>query len=88
MLNNRRSELDIVVDILNLSKDGTNKTSILYKTNLSYSQLKNYLSILLEKDILKEVMVEQNGRDLKHYKTTSKGLNLLELSQEITNLLE
>ena len=88
MLNNRRSELDIVVDILNLSKDGANKTSILYKTNLSYSQLKNYLSILLEKDILKEVMVEQNGRDLKHYKTTSKGLNLLELSQEITNLLE
>jgi predicted transcriptional regulator len=88
MFNNRRSELDIVVDILNLSKNGVNKTSILYKTNLSYSQLKSYLSILIEKNILKEVLVDNNGKDLKHYKTTSKGLSLLELSNGITNLLE
>lgn len=88
MFNNRRSELDIVVDILNLSKNGVNKTSILYKTNLSYFQLKSYLSILIEKDILKEVLVDYNGKGLKHYKTTSKGLSLLELSKGISNLLE
>ena len=87
MVNRRRSELDIIVDILNLSKDGTNKTSILYKTNLSYSQLKNYLSFLIDKDILKEISVTQNGKDFIHYKTTSKGLNLLERSEEIIKLL-
>jgi len=50
MVNNRRSELDIISKILDLSKSGAKKTEILYQGNLSYTQLQSYLPFLLEKE--------------------------------------
>jgi len=49
MVNNRRSEIDIIGEILNLSRDGAKKTEILYQGNLSYTQLQKYLPFLLKK---------------------------------------
>ena len=40
-----RSRTDIVALILEATKDGAAKTKIMYKAFLSYSQLKDYLSI-------------------------------------------
>ena len=57
MVNNRRSEIQIIHKILTLSSGGARKTEILYQGNLSYTQLKSYLPFLLEKDILEEVSV-------------------------------
>jgi predicted transcriptional regulator len=88
MVNNRRSELDIVIEILNLSKEGAKKTSILYKSNLSYTQLQSYLPFLIEKEILEECQIKSNGKDYKCYKTTSKGLGLLDAAQEIVSFLK
>ena len=88
MLNNRRSELDIVIGILNLSKEGAKKTSILYQINLSYAQLQSYLPYLIEKEILEECFVNDNGKDHKFYKTTTKGLSLLESAEKINDLLK
>ena len=82
MVNNRRSELDIITEILNLSKEGSKKTNILYKSNLSYTQIQSYLPFLIEKDVLEECLVKKKGKDYKYYKTTSKGLHLLELAQK------
>jgi predicted transcriptional regulator len=74
----RRSEIDIVKDILEVSRDGAKKTEILYKSNLSFSQLNNYLYLLIEKDIIREDIVSNDsGFTNKVYITTEKGNELL-----------
>jgi len=78
MVNNRRSELDIISEILVLSKGGAKKTEILYRGNLSYTQLQSYLPFLLEKNILEEHIVDNNGNLCKLYRITDKGSYLLE----------
>ena len=80
----RRSEIEIIGEILDLSKDGAKKTEILYQSNMSFSQLQHYLSFLLEKNIVEENnIISGNGRSVKIYVTTEKGINLLE---KINNL--
>lgn len=74
MVNNRRSELEIISKILDVSKEGAKKTEILYHSNLNYMQLKSYLRFLIEKDILEEKEVKDNGNTYKLYKPTEKGL--------------
>lgn len=78
MVNNRRSEIEIISKILTLSRTGAKKTEILYRGNLSYSQMQNYLPFLIEKNILEEHHVQNNGSSSKLYKLTNKGLSLLE----------
>ena len=78
MLENRRSGIEIVGEILRLSCNGARKTEILYQGNFSHTQLQNYLSILLEKDILEEkIFRNNNGNSYTIYQTTDKGNNLL-----------
>ena len=78
MVNSRRSEFDIISEILKLSNDGARKTEILYQGNLSYTQLQNYLYFLIDKGIIEEKIVSNgNGGMTKIYKSTEKGLNLL-----------
>jgi len=78
LFDSRRSEIEIISDILKLSKNGAKKTEILYKGNLSYTLLKNYLSFLLDKNVLeKKIMKNKGGNQFIMYKTTEKGNNLL-----------
>jgi predicted transcriptional regulator len=88
MVNNRRSELNIIAEILDLSKEGTRKTNILYKGNLSYTQIQDYLPFLIDKEVLEEYMIKKKGRRYKYYKTTTKGLNLLESAQKTLYFLK
>ena len=78
MVNCRRSEIEIIGEILTLSRNGAKKTEILYQGNLSYTQLQKYLPFLVEKDILEERFVN-NGNDssCKLYEITEKGSLLL-----------
>ena len=45
-----RSRTEIVAMILDAANGGTTKTKIMYFAFLSYDQLKEYLSILIEND--------------------------------------
>jgi predicted transcriptional regulator len=54
----------------------------MYKAFLSYSQLKEYLSILIENNLIES----QEG--IQIYKTKEKGLNLLKMYNEIGELLQ
>jgi predicted transcriptional regulator len=58
---------------------GATKTSIMYKAFLSHAQLKEYLSFLLEKDLVEEIpqqiMTSGSGKKLV-YKITEKGILL------------
>ena len=73
MVNNRRSEIEIMDVILRLSSSGAKKTELLYQGNLSYFQLQGYLSFLMEKEILEETEIKNNGSSTKCYRTTEKG---------------
>ena len=78
MVNNRRSEIEIIGEILKLSKSGAKKTELLYQGNFSYAQLQKYLYFLIEKEILEENEIRNNGNSAKFYRTTGKGLLFLE----------
>ena len=84
MFSKRRSDIEIIGDILDLSKNGAKKTEILYQSNMNFTQLQNYLAFLIEKNFVEEETIENNsGTSRKIYVTTEKGNNLLE---DITNL--
>jgi len=53
LMGRRRSAVEIVHDILSLCNDGgLNKTAIMYRSNLSYDQLRKYLGSLCEDGLL------------------------------------
>ena len=84
----RRSELDIITEILELTLNETKKTNILYKVNLSYLQLQNYLPFLIKKQILEECLVKDKDKSYIYYKITTKGLGLLNYARKTLNLLK
>jgi predicted transcriptional regulator len=67
--------------------DGANKTSIMYKSFLSYAQLKEYLLFMVEKGLVDEVPHQFSGNERFVYKITGKGLRLLQISKEIESLV-
>ncbi len=76
-MNNRRSEFEIIGNILDISKNGAKKTEILYKGNFSYSQLTGYLTFLLKRNILEEKTTKDRVNNNKYYISTKKGKDLL-----------
>ena len=77
-----RSRTEIVAMILEAANGGTTKTRIMYKAFLSYAQLREYLSVLVENNLLEYLEGSQT------YKTTEKGLNFLKMHNEIGELLQ
>ena len=77
-----RSRTEIVSMILEAANGGATKTRIMYKAFLSYAQLREYLSVLIENNLLEYLEGSQT------YKTTEKGLNLLKMHNEIGELLQ
>ena len=79
----RRDRLYIIAEVLAIAKDGSLKTQIMYRANLSFAQLNEYLNFLIKRELLK--VNADNKRTF--YKTTSKGVKYLENYEEISNLL-
>jgi predicted transcriptional regulator len=78
-----RSRTEIVSMILDAANEGvTTKTKIMYTAFLSYNQLNEYLSILIENNLIEYL----DGT--KTFKTTEKGLNLLKIHNEMAELLQ
>jgi predicted transcriptional regulator len=76
-----RSRTEIVSMILEAANGVTTKTKIMYKSMLSYNQLKEYLSILIRNNLLEYI------EGTHQFKTTEKGLNFLKLHREMAELL-
>ena len=79
----RRNRLYIIAEILTIAKEGSLKTQIMYRENLSFAQLNEYLSFLIKMYLLN--IQKENGK--KIYRTTAKGNKYLEKYKDITNLL-
>jgi predicted transcriptional regulator len=80
----RRDKLSIIAEILEIAKDGTLKTQIMYKANLSFAQLNDYLKFMLKTSLLTKFRA--SGKDV--YSATEKGVDFLQRHFELTELLK
>ncbi len=80
----RRDKLYIIAEILEIAKDGTLKTQIMYRANLSFTQLNDYLGFMLRINLMNKTV--ENDREI--YKSTEKGQDFLQRYHEISELLK
>ena len=72
----KRNRLEVIRDILQVIRNKNGKikpTHILYKSNLSYQMMDEYLNELMGKEFIKQVKTQKG----KTYVITEKGLNYL-----------
>lgn len=78
MVNERRSSVEILQEILRLARHGEKKTRIMYGANLSHDALNKYLGFLEEKGF----MVREDGRG--HFHITPMGVEFLGDLERVT----
>ena len=82
----KRSDIDIMANILNEAHKGTRKTRIMYRCNLSHRQLEVYLKLLSGMGFLTSHS-EENSSKLDLFKTTVKGLKFLDAYRALKALM-
>ena len=82
----RRSNIEIIADMLRIGEGGAGKTKIMYSANMSYGQIQKYLGFLVSQGFIDKVEVDNEvGSQAVTYQLTESGLKLLQL---INNLME
>ena len=71
----RRHKLDIMADLLRLSKKGSRKTRLVYLGNINFNMLKKYVTLLESKGFI------YNSDDLIY--TSREGFNFLRQYDEL-----
>lgn len=80
----RRDKLIIMTEIVGIAKNGTSKTHIMFKANLSFSQLNQYISLLLQSGLIERI----SHNDRQTYKATPKGLEFMKKQCEVVDMIE
>jgi predicted transcriptional regulator len=83
-LNRRRSNIEIIADMLRAGENGAGKTHIMYSANMSYTQIQKYLDFLVNHEFLAKVDAEYPP---VAYRVTDSGLKLLRLIDNLTDML-
>ena len=76
-----RSRTEITAMILEAANGGATKTKIMYNVYLTYNQLKDYLSVMIESNLIEYL------EGTRTFKTTEKGLNFIKMHNAIGELL-
>jgi predicted transcriptional regulator len=71
-----------VSNILNVANRGGTRTKIMYRAFISYNQLKEYLPVLIENNLL------EYHDGTQTFRTTEKGLNFLKTYKKVEELLQ
>jgi predicted transcriptional regulator len=78
-----RSRTDIISEILDVANGGSaTRTKIMYNAYLSYNQLKEYLMLLTENNLLSYDAYNQT------YRTTEKGLRFLDICNQMDDMIK
>ena len=80
----RRDSLHIMAEIMEIAQAKQLKTRIMYRANLSFSQLNEYLSFLTKRGFIK-IHIENKK---KFYETTTKGNLYIENYKEMSERLK
>ena len=78
-----RDRTEITRQILDIANSAENitKVKIMYKAFLSYKQVKEYVALLTENDLLRYDSITHT------YKTTEKGLRLLQFYNQLDDII-
>jgi predicted transcriptional regulator len=89
-MTNRRSKLEIYVDILKQIQSGTViPTRIMYGANLSWKPLQQILESLVHQELIAEFAVDDHDKRTRAaYKLTEKGVNVLRYFDKAKELVE
>ena len=81
----RRSNIEIIADMLRVGENGAGKTEIMYTANLSYSQIQKYLEYLVNQGFVNKVNMDNT---MIAYQVTENGLKLLKAIDTLMQMLE
>jgi predicted transcriptional regulator len=68
----RRSRDKIILEVLKVCADGENVTRIVYRANTNFTTIRSYLDLLI-----KNGLIESQQGSPKLYKTTPKGIDMM-----------
>jgi len=86
-MSKKRDRLEIIHDILDSIRKKNNRikpTHLLYKSNLSYNMMKQYLDELMVADLVND----GESKEGKYYTLTAKGFEYLQQYQKIREFTE
>jgi predicted transcriptional regulator len=78
----KRSKSDIMLEILNVCRNGASKTRIVYKANLNFNTATPYIELLSEKGL---VNISEGPRTL--YETTPQGMEVIKTLRQLGTFL-
>ena len=81
----RRSNIEIIADILRIGENGAGKTEIMYSANMSYSQIQRYLDYLVSQGFIVKVNIDNT---MIAYRVTDRGFKLLQAIDNLMGILE
>ncbi|MCK4862963.1 MAG: hypothetical protein KAS25_01645 [Dehalococcoidales bacterium] len=81
----RRSNIEIIADMLRVGENGAGKTEIMYTANMSYSQIQKYLDYLVGQGFINKVEMDNT---MIAYQVTDNGLKLLKAIDTLMEMLE
>ncbi len=84
-MNQRRSNIQIIRDMLKVGENGAGKTEIMYSANMSYSQIQKYLAFLIRHGFITKLKV---GNPMVTYQVTEQGLSLLKSIDTVLEVLD
>ncbi len=84
-MNKRRSNIEIIAEMLKVGENGAGKTELMYTVNMSYAQLQKYLKFLLSNELIHKVEV---GNPSVRYHVTQKGAELLKSIEAVMEQLD
>ena len=90
-MKNRRSKLELYLDVLKVIKEGTTKpTRIMYGANLSWKLLQGVLSSMVDQDLLEEIDMSESRdkRTSTVYRVTSKGDSVIRYFEQARRLID
>ena len=83
-MDTRRSNIEIIADMLRVGENGAGKTEIMYTANMSYSQIQKYLDYLVNHGFINKVNMDNT---MVAYQVTDSGLKLLRVIDTLMRML-
>jgi predicted transcriptional regulator len=80
----RRSNIEIIADMLRVGENGAGKTEIMYSANMSYSQIQKYLDYLVGQGFIDRVDLDNT---MVAYRVTDSGFKLLKAIDTLMSML-
>jgi predicted transcriptional regulator len=80
----RRDQLSIIATILDKASEGARKTQIMYAANLSFTQLNEYITFLLDQGLMRQHKVDKK----EIYIATVRGVLFVQMYAELLDMIK